>query len=318
MAEAWGIAVLIATLGLRIFSLLMAFEAGVISPGNSIWTVGGERKLTLGASGHLMAIINVTPDSFSDGGRHHEVEAAVSHALAAVEEGATILDIGGESTRPGAEPVSPLEEQRRVLPVIEALSRSTDCLISVDTYRAETALLAIEAGAHIVNDVYGLRYDAAMATVVAETGAGLVMMHTGRGREAEKLRDVIDDQRFFFTRQMEVAVKAGIDQSRIVLDPGFGFAKDRDEDFALMARFEELQSLGMPFLVGTSRKRFIGSTTGRDRADERDVGTAATTVALRLMGAALFRVHNIPVNRDALRMADAILAAAGASSETGR
>nr|WP_246718975.1 dihydropteroate synthase [Rhizobium rhizoryzae] len=272
--------------------------------------------MPLGPTGHLMAIINVTPDSFSDGGRHMNVDVAVAHALKAVEEGAVILDIGGESTRPGAEPVTPLEEQRRILPVIEALANSTDCLISVDTYRAETAMLALEAGAHIVNDVYGLRHDPAMTTVVAETGAGLIMMHTGRGREAEKLADVIDDQRFFFSRQMDVAAKGGIDRDRIILDPGFGFAKDRDEDFSLMARFEELTSLDMPLLVGTSRKRFIGFTTGRDQADQRDVGTAATTTMLRLAGASLFRVHNVAVNRDALRMADAVLQARGADTET--
>lgn len=316
MAQAWGIAVPIATVGVRNSSLLKAFEASVISPGNSIWTVGRDQSVTLGGTAHLMAIVNITPDSFSDGGCYDKVDAAVAHALDAVEQGATIIDIGGESTRPGAQPVSPLEEQRRILPVIEALSGRSSCLISIDTYRAETAMLAIEAGAHIVNDVYGLRYDPAMATVVAETGAGLIMMHTGRGREAEKRDDVVDDQRFFFSRQMEVAANAGIDRARIVLDPGFGFAKDRDEDFALIARFEELQSLAMPLLVGTSRKRFIGATTGRERPDERDAGTAATTAMLRLAGASIFRVHNIPSNRDALRMADAVLTAARATSET--
>ncbi|WP_137135974.1 dihydropteroate synthase [Rhizobium sp. FKY42] len=263
-----------------------------------------------------MAIINVTPDSFSDGGRYTNVDAAVVHALKAVEEGALILDIGGESTRPGAVPVTPLEEQRRIIPVIEALANRTDCLISVDTYRADTAMLALEAGAHIVNDVYGLRHDPAMTTVVAETGAGLIMMHTGRGREAEKLADAIDDQRFFFSRQMEVAAKGGIERDRIILDPGFGFAKDRDEDFSLMARFEELGSLDMPLLVGTSRKRFIGFATGQEHADHRDFGTAATTAMLRLAGASLFRVHNVAVNRDALRMADAVLQARCAVSET--
>ncbi|MFD1744078.1 dihydropteroate synthase [Rhizobium helianthi] len=256
-----------------------------------------------------MAIVNVTPDSFSDGGVHDTVDAAVQHALACVEQGAAILDIGGESTRPGAVPVSPEEEQGRVLPVIRALAQKTEALISIDTYRANTARLALEAGAHIVNDVYGLRFDAAMAEVVAATGAGLVMMHTGRGREAEKLPDAVADQFSFFERQLSVAEQAGIKPDRIVLDPGFGFAKDRAEDFALMARFEELKDLAMPLLVGTSRKRFIGHVTGRDAAGERDVGTAATTVALRLAGASIFRVHNVAVNRDALRMADAILAA---------
>lgn len=281
----------------------------MIFPGNSRWQVGGGRDLILGEIGHLMAIVNVTPDSFSDGGLHDTVDAAVEHALHCVEQGATLLDIGGESTRPGATPVTPEEEQARVLPVIRALAGKTDALISIDTYRAETAQNAVEAGAHIINDVYGLRFDPAMANVVATTGAGLIMMHTGRGREDEKLPDVVADQRFFFERQFSVALQAGIPPENIVFDPGFGFAKDRDEDLALMARFNELASLERPLLIGTSRKRFIGHVTGREAASERDVGTSATTVALRLAGASLFRVHNVAVNRDALRMADAILAA---------
>jgi dihydropteroate synthase len=283
----------------------------VTSCGNTIWQVGGGRSLTLGAEGHLMAIINVTPDSFSDGGRHLQVEAAVRHALSCVEAGASILDIGGESTRPGAEPVDPREEQARVLPVIEALSRQTDALMSVDTYRAETARLAMAAGAHIVNDVYGLRHDADMARVVAETGAGLVMMHTGRGREADKRPDVVDDQLWFFENALSTAAEAGIAKDRIVLDPGFGFAKNREEDFALMARFAELRVLDLPFLIGTSRKRFIGAATGRELAADRDVGTAATTALLRRAGASIFRVHDVATNRDALRIADAVLAAEG-------
>jgi dihydropteroate synthase len=281
----------------------------VTSCGNTIWQVGGGRSLELGAEGHLMAIINVTPDSFSDGGRHLNVEAAVCHALTCVAAGATILDIGGESTRPGAEPVDPVEEQARVLPVIEALSTQTQALISIDTYRADTARLAMAAGAHIVNDVYGLRHDVQMATVVAETGAGLVMMHTGRGREADKRADVVDDQLWFFENALNTAAMAGIARENIVLDPGFGFAKTREEDFSLMARFAELRVLTLPFLIGTSRKRFIGAATGRELAGDRDVGTAATTALLRYAGASIFRVHDVATNRDALRIADAVLAA---------
>lgn len=284
--------------------------------GETEWQLGHGRSLALGARGHLMAIINCTPDSFSDGGRHAGVAAAVTHALACVDEGATILDIGGESTRPGATPVSPEEEQARVLPVIEALAARTGALISIDTYRAETARLAVAAGAHIVNDVYGLRHDAGMAEVVATSGAGLVMMHTGRGRETEKLEDVIADQDLFFSTSLKIAEEAGIARQRIVLDPGFGFAKTAEDDLALMARFEALQALGFPLLAGTSRKRFIGAVTGREVPADRDVGTAATTALLRLKGAHIFRVHAIAPNRDALRMADAMLAA-GVRQETG-
>ncbi|WP_312990418.1 dihydropteroate synthase [Rhizobium populisoli] len=277
-------------------------------PRNSRWLLAGSRSLELGATGHLMAIINVTPDSFSDGGRHATVESAVAQALACVEEGAVILDIGGESTRPGAAEVTAAEEQDRVLPVIERLAGETDALISIDTYRAETARLAMAAGAHIINDVHGLQREPEIATVAARTGAGVCIMHTGRGRE--KQADHIEDQRLFLDRSLEIARAAGIPDEAIVLDPGFGFAKDRDDDLVLMARFSELHQLGFPLLAGTSRKRFIGGVTGREKPDERDVGTAATTAILRMAGAAIFRVHNVAPNRDALKIADAVLAAA--------
>nr|WP_246661075.1 dihydropteroate synthase [Rhizobium sp. ERR1071] len=252
-----------------------------------------------------MAIVNVTPDSFSDGGHYEAVDAAVAHALACVEDGAGIIDIGGESTKPGAAAVNASEEQGRVLPVIEALRGRTDALISVDTYRADTARLAIGAGAHIVNDVFGLQREPDIATVAAQTGAGLCIMHTGR--ERQKLPDVIDDQLFFLNRSLEIAAAAGVDRQTIVLDPGFGFAKeDAEENLELMTRFNALLRFELPLLVGTSRKRFVGTITGRDAAD-RDVGTAATSAILRLQGAAIFRVHNVAINRDALAVADAIL-----------
>jgi dihydropteroate synthase len=285
----------------------------VTFPRNRSWLVAGGRSLELGTAGHLMAIINVTPDSFSDGGRHATVESAVAQALACVEEGAAILDIGGESTRPGAAEVAAAEEQDRVLPVIERLAAKTGALISIDTYRAETARLAMAAGAHIINDVHGLQREPEIAAVAARTGAGVCIMHTGRGRE--KRADHIEDQEFFLSRSLEIARMAGISDQAIVLDPGFGFAKDRDDDVALMARFSELHRLGFPLLAGTSRKRFIGGITGREKPDERDVGTAATTAILRLAGAAIFRVHSVVPNRDALRIADAVLAAAGRTAQ---
>ena len=254
-----------------------------------------------------MAIVNVTPDSFSDGGRHDSVDRALAHALSCVDDGAAILDIGGESTRPGAAAVSPAEEQDRVLPVIERLSKETDALISIDTYRAETARLAVAGGAHIINEVHGLQREPEIAAVAAESGAGVCIMHTGRDRQ--KLPDLIADQAFFFERSLQIADNAGIDRQTVVLDPGFGFAKDRFEDVELMARFAELHALGFPLLAGTSRKRFIGTITGVEQASDRDFGTAATTVILRLAGAAIFRVHNVKANCSALAMADAVLAA---------
>jgi dihydropteroate synthase len=269
------------------------------------WHVAHGRSIELGRQSVIMAIVNVTPDSFSDGGHYEAVDAAVSHALACVDEGAVIIDIGGESTKPGAAAVNASEEQGRVLPVIEALRSRTDALISVDTYRADTARLAIGAGAHIVNDVFGLQREPDLATVAAQTGAGLCIMHTGRDRQ--KLPDVIDDQIFFLNRSLEIAAAAGVDRQTIVLDPGFGFAKENaDENLELMARFNALLRFELPLLVGTSRKRFIGTITGRD-APDRDVGTAATSAILRLQGATIFRVHNVAINRDALAVADAIL-----------
>ncbi|MDX3925408.1 MAG: dihydropteroate synthase [Shinella sp.] len=270
------------------------------------WMLAHGRSLELGPQGRLMAIVNVTPDSFSDGGLHASPETAIAHALRCLEEGADIIDIGGESTRPGAQEISPAEEQDRILPVIEALARQSDAIISVDTYRASTARMAIDAGAHIVNDVHGLQREPDIAAVAAETGAGLCIMHTGRDRE--KLADVIEDQYHFLRRSLEIADAAAIAAERIVLDPGFGFAKDTRENLELMARFSELHGLKAPILVGTSRKRFVGAATGRDAA-ERDTGTAITTALLRLAGAAIFRVHNVAINRDALLMADAMLAA---------
>jgi dihydropteroate synthase len=269
------------------------------------WKLAHGRKLTLGPTGLLMAIINVTPDSFSDGGAYDNTEAAVSQALHCLDQGAAILDIGGESTRPGAAQVTADEEQARILPVIAALVEQTDAIVSVDTYRAETARLAVAAGAHIINDVHGLQREPDLANVAAATGAGLCIMHTGRDRE--KLADVVRDQYHFLERSLEIAAAAGVARDRIVLDPGFGFAKDTDENVELMTRFSELRGFGLPLLAGTSRKRFIGAITGRD-APERDVGTAATTALLRMAGAAVFRVHDVAINRDALLVADAMLA----------
>lgn len=274
---------------------------------SAYWRTAHGRGISLDGPGRLMAIVNVTPDSFSDGGRHFSLDKALDHARACLAEGADILDIGGESTRPGAAPVSPAEEQDRVLPVIENLARETDALISIDTYRAETARLALAAGAHIINDVYGLQKEPEIAHVAAATGAGLCIMHTGRGRE--RLADVIADQFDYLERSLAIAVAAGVAREAIVLDPGFGFAKETvEENMALMARCDELLALGYPLLVGTSRKRFLGTLTGRD-AGERDAATATTTALLRLKGASVFRVHNVAINRDALAITDAMIAA---------
>ncbi len=279
------------------------------------WQIAHGRHLRLGPKGHLMAVINVTPDSFSDGGLHHSTDLALHHARRCIDEGAAIIDIGGESTKPNAVPVEAAQEQDRVLPVIEALVSQSGVIVSIDTYRAATARLAIEAGAHVINDVSGLRGDPEMANVAAETNAGLCIMHTGRGRQ--KQPDVIADQLDFLTQSVAIALEAGVDRTRIILDPGFGFAKETaEENYELMARFEQLHVLGLPLLAGTSRKRFLGAPTGRP-AEERGAATAATTAVLRTMGAALFRVHDVAINRDALLVIDAMLEAKWNAAQRG-
>ena len=270
------------------------------------WPLAHDRVLTLGPTAIVMGVLNVTPDSFSDGGRFQHVDAALAQAHGMADEGAAIIDVGGESTRPGGAPVTAAEEQARILPVIEALAAEGRVVIAVDTYRAETARAAVSAGAHIVNDVWGLQREPDIARVAAQTGAGLVAMHTGR--ERTKLADPIADQKAFLARSLDIAEAAGVSRDRLVLDPGFGFAKETaEENLDLMARFAELHALGCPLLVGTSRKRFVGTVTGR-QPDQRGPGTAATSVILRLQGAAIFRVHDVAINVDALRMADAMVA----------
>ena len=270
------------------------------------WQLAHGRYLDLGPKAVVVGILNVTPDSFSDGGLFIAPEKAIEQARRMVEEGAAIIDVGGESTRPGFAPITAEEEQGRVLPVIAALAASGEALISVDTYREHTARRAVAAGAHIVNDVWGLQREPGIARVAAETGAGLVIMHTGR--ERQKLPDVIEDQFLFLRRSLEIARAGNVADSQIVLDAGFGFAKETaEENLDLMARFSELQALGYPLMAGTSRKRFIGSATGREPGD-RAAGTAATSVILRLKGADLFRVHDVAINVDALALTDAMLA----------
>lgn len=273
------------------------------------WQLAHGRHLDFGAKAEVMGILNVTPNSFSDGGAFNRLDAAVAQARLMAQEGASIIDVGGESTNPKAEPVSASEEQARALPVVEALAALGETLISIDTYREETARLAVAAGAHIVNDVWGLQREPGIARVAAETGAGLVIMHTGR--EREKLPDPIADQFFFLEKSLAIAREAGIGDGQIVLDPGFGFAKETTkENLDLMARISELHALGYPLAMGTSRKRFVGHVVGREAAS-RVAGTAATSVILRLQGAHLFRVHDVAFNVDALAMADAMLAREG-------
>ncbi len=261
----------------------------------------------------IMGIVNVTPDSFSDGGLFFDRDAAIAHGLALVDEGATILDVGGESTRKGAAPVSEEEEKRRVLPVIEAL-RSSDVLISIDTIKATVAEAAIDAGAHIVNDVRGLQGDPGLAGVAARHGAGVVAMHNPAilGSAEPLPGDPIAVLRAFFRASLAIAQRAAIAEDRLVLDPGFGFGKSVEQNLEILARLNELHDLGFPLLVGTSRKSFIGHVTDRE-TDKRLVGTLVTNVVAALADVTILRVHDVAAHVEAMQVAEALRAAAARS-----
>jgi dihydropteroate synthase len=302
------------------------------------WNLG-ERALELGKRTLIMGIVNVTPDSFSDGGQFLDRDRAIEHAGRLLDEGADIVDIGGESTRPGARvdagaaqsvdakkssvgnlraAVSAEEELRRVLPVIAELKRKHPAAVfSVDTYKASVARAAVGAGAEIVNDVSGFRWDAQMAKTVADLKCGVVLMHM-RGRPEEwRTLPPPGDIVLLVKRELkdwaEKAVLAGVRRERIVLDPGFGFGKSFDENYPLLGRFSELQAAGFPLLAGTSRKSFIGRTLARDGKDAppdgRLYGTLAAQTALILKGAHILRTHDVKAAVEAARVADAILQA---------
>ena len=260
----------------------------------------------------LMGIVNVTPDSFSDGGRYLSVDAAVAHALQLVDEGAGILDIGGESTRPGAVPVGAEEERRRVLPVIEQLAGGElkDVAISIDTTKASVAQDALRLGATIVNDVTALRGDPDLAALCADAGARVCLMHMlGEPRTMQKnpgYGDVVDDVKAFLASRVEFAMNAGIAEERILLDPGIGFGKTVEHNVALLARLEEIAALGRPLVIGTSRKSFLGRLTGRE-VDDRLAATIASNLVAYAHGARIFRVHDVAPVRDALTVAAATL-----------
>jgi dihydropteroate synthase len=282
------------------------------------------RSLELGVRTLVMGIVNVTPDSFSDGGLYLDRDAAVAHALQLLDEGADILDIGGESTRPGAKVaetgVPEAEELRRVVPVIEEIMKvRPDAVLSVDTYKSGVARAGVGAGAEIVNDVSAFRWDAQMAAAVAEIGCGAVLMHMrGRPEEWRKLPPVSDLPALVAQELKgwaEAAVSAGVQPERIVLDPGFGFGKNFEENYPLLARFAELHQVGFPLLAGVSRKSFLGRTLARNGKDappgQRLYGTLAATTACVLQGAHIVRVHDVKAAVDAARVADAILQSSG-------
>jgi dihydropteroate synthase len=284
------------------------------------WNVGS-RILELGRRTLIMGVVNVTPDSFSDGGLYIDAEKAVVRAEQLLDDGATIIDVGGESTRPGAsEPVSEEEERRRVLPVIRDLKRRRpDAVVSVDTYKASVARAAVELGAEVVNDVSGFRWDPKMAKTLAELKVGAVLMHT-RGRPEEwRSLPPIGDPVLMVKRDLlqwaEAATLAGIKRDHLVLDPGFGFGKRFEENYPLLAHFAELQKMGFPLLAGVSRKSFIGRILARDGKDaevaERLYGTLAAETGLILKGAHIIRTHDVRFAVEAARVADAMVASGG-------
>ena len=260
----------------------------------------------------VVGILNVTPDSFSDGGNFLDPEAAARHATAMLDEGAAIIDVGGESTRPGSDPVPQEEEIRRVVPVIERiLAARPEAVISIDTYRSETAAAALEAGARIVNDITALRGDHRMAPVVADARSPVILMHMqGEPKTMQqepRYKDVVSEVRDFLASRAEHAVAAGIGPENIIVDPGIGFGKKLEHNLALLRNLEVVVELGFPVLIGASRKRFVGSITGVEEAAERVFGTVATTVLAYERGATLFRVHDVRANREALAVAEAVL-----------
>jgi dihydropteroate synthase len=281
--------------------------------------LGAEPRNTIGVGAEnsvpdpvLMGVLNVTPDSFSDGGEFFSKEVAAVRAAAMLEEGAEIIDVGGESTRPGSDPVSPEEEARRVIPVVQGiLAEHPDTIVSIDTYRSETAEPALEAGVRIVNDVTALRGDPRMAGVVAEARCPVILMHMlGEPKTMQRdprYDDVVREVRDFLAERAEHAIAEGVEPEKIIVDPGVGFGKTLDHNLALLYHLDALVELGFPLLVGTSRKSFIGKITGVEEARDRVFGTVAANVIAYERGATLFRVHDVRANREALAVAQAIL-----------
>ena len=267
----------------------------------------GKYNLDLEHQGYIMGILNVTPDSFSDGSRYQTLDAALSQAERMIGEGAAIIDIGGESTRPGHEKITDQEEIERVVPVIEAVKRQFDVPVSLDTYKYEVAKAGLSAGADLINDIWGLKWDGRLAPLIAESGAACCLMHNRKQMDyKDYLLDFMDDMR----ETLRIADDAGIKREKIMLDPGvgFAFAKTYEQNLSIIKHLDLLKEFGLPVLLGTSRKSVIGTALDLP-VDEREEGTVATTVMGRMKGGTIFRVHDVKKNYRAMKMAEAILAA---------
>ncbi len=263
----------------------------------------GKKKFDLENQQYIMGILNVTPDSFSDGGQYKSLDEAVRRAQKMIAEGADIIDIGGESTRPGYEQISEEEEIARVVPVIEALKSRFDIPLSLDTYKSKVAAAGISGGVDLINDIWGLKADPQMARVIAQGKVVTCLMHNRREAVYQEfLPDVITDLK----ESIELATAAGIAKGKIILDPGVGFAKSLEENLQVINHLDCLKQLGLPMLLGTSRKSVIGRVLD-EPVSEREEGTQVTTVIGMMRGASIFRVHNVKGNKRALQMAQAIL-----------
>ena len=252
---------------------------------------------------YIMGILNVTPDSFSDGGKWDSIDAARAHALQMAEEGASIIDIGGESTRPGYKKISDEEEATRVVPVIEAVKRDTGLPVSLDTYKSAVAEAGLAAGADMINDIWGFKYDPAIAAVTARAGAACCLM---QNREKAEYDDLMRDLMADLSESVRIAITAGVPKEKIMIDPGIGFGKTYEHNLEVMAVLQKLGEMGYPVLLGTSRKSMIGLTLDLP-ADQRLEGTIATTVIGMMKGCRFFRVHDVKENMRALKMTEAIL-----------
>jgi dihydropteroate synthase len=279
-----------------------------------IWKIG-KRVFNLSRKGLIMGVLNVTPDSFSDGGKFFALENAVEHGMKMASEGADIIDVGGESTRPGAEPIAAGEELRRVIPVIDKLRAKIDVPISIDTSKPEVAGVAIQAGASIVNDVTGGRGDEGMLPLVAETNSGFIIMHmqgTPKTMQNQpRYSDVVSEIADFFLQQYTRAIGCNIDPMAIAFDPGIGFGKTFDHNLKVLAQLERLRAHDRPLVVGVSRKSFLGKLVNSREIRDRLAPAVALTSLLRARGADVFRVHDVKENAGALRITEAILERAG-------
>jgi dihydropteroate synthase len=275
-----------------------------------LWKVKGDGSIPLGGRPRLMGVLNVTPDSFSDGGLHASEDAAWRHAAAMVEAGADLIDVGGESTRPGSDPVDAAEEIRRTVPVIRAVSERTGIPVSIDTTKAEVAEAALEAGASIINDISGMTFDPGMARLAARTRAGVVLMHIqGRPKDMQhdpRYGDTVAEVSMILRERVLAALEAGVVPERIVLDPGIGFGKRFEDNLRLLGSVGEMRSLGFPLLFGSSRKSLLGRISGQEPA-KRALETAAASVVAALSGVQILRVHDIEENLRCIKVAEAIL-----------